>query len=138
MRALGIDLGVRRTGIALAEGQVAVPLTTLTRERKLSDRVRRVMRVGQQHQVDCFVVGLPLQTDGQVGERAEFAQAFAERLRQRTEQPVHLVDERYTTTEAENRLREAGLSAERIAEVIDQTAAVVILESWFAQSGEDM
>lgn len=134
MRALGIDLGLRRTGLALAEGQVAVPLDTLTRERKLSDRIRRVMRVGNQHKVECFVVGLPLQTDGEVGERASFAQAFAERLGERTGMPVHLVDERYTTVEAEQRLRAAGLSSERIAAVIDQTSAVVILESWLAQS----
>ena len=138
MRALGIDLGLRRTGLALAEGKVAVPLQTLTRERKLSDRIRRIMRVGNQHQVDCFVVGLPLQTDGQVGDRASYAKNFADRLGARTGMPVHLVDERYTTTEAEQRLRDAGLAADRIAAVIDQTSAVVILESWLAQSSESL
>ena len=127
---------MRRTGLALSEGSVAVPLDTLTRERKLSDRIRRILRIGAQHQVDCFVVGLPLQTNGQVGERAELAQAFAARLGDRTELPIHLVDERYTTVEAEQRLRSTGMSSQRIAEVIDQASAVVILESWIAQRSE--
>ncbi|MEC8025112.1 MAG: Holliday junction resolvase RuvX [Myxococcota bacterium] len=132
MRALGIDLGLKRTGIALAEGQVTVPLETLSKERKLSDRVRRVARMGDQRQVDCFVVGYPLETDGQVGTRAAFAKDFADRLSERSGLPVHLVDERYTTVEAKQRLRDAGVGSEQIKGVLDQTAAVVILESWLA------
>ena len=135
MRALGIDLGTRRTGVALAEGNVAVPLETITRIRKLSDLVRRVARLGEHRGVDCFVVGLPLQTDGEAGERAAYAHSFATKLRERTTKPVHLVDERYTSVEAEARLQGAGVRGEKLVAVLDQTAAVIILETWL--SGQD-
>ena len=132
MKAMAIDLGARRVGIAVnAEGTtIALPLVTLTRERKTSDRLRRITRLGEEHQCTCFVVGLPLQMDGSEGEGAKNARIFAERLRERSGKDVHLVDERLTSVEAEESMLKMGASRERRKELVDQMAAVIILQSF--------
>ena len=132
MKIMAIDLGARRVGIAVnAEGtSIALPLLTLTRERKTSDRLRRITRLGEEHQCACFVVGLPLQMDGSEGDAARNARVFATRLEARSGKAVHLVDERLTSVEAEESMLKMGASRERRKELVDQMAAVIILQSF--------
>lgn len=132
MRVLAIDLGQRRVGVAVTDGtgRIALPLITLDKQRKLSDRLRRLIRLGEQHQVSRFVVGLPVEMSGREGEAAAAARAFAERLSARSGKPVDLVDERLTTVQAERALRAAGADARTRREVIDQASACVILQAW--------
>ena len=134
-RTMAIDLGAKRVGLAVTDdsGQIALPLTTLTKERKQSDRIRRILRLGVQRNVECYVVGLPVRLSGEEGPEALAAREFAEALGQRSGLPVAMHDESCTTLEAQEALNETGVSREDQRAVVDQVAAVVILQSWLSQ-----
>ena len=114
-------------------GSLALRLTTLTKERKPSDRIRRILRLAAEHKVDCVVVGLPLEMDGDEGEAARNARAFAEQLSSRTDLAVELIDERLTSVEAEEEMRRAGLDRAQRKASVDEVAAVIILRSWISR-----
>ena len=80
-------------------------------------------------------MGLPLRMSGAEGIQAEKMQAFAEEIRRRFQLPVHLWDERLTSAEANRLLRETDMSIKRRGEVVDQMAAVLILQSWMDARG---
>jgi len=122
-------------GLAITAGDtgIALPLMTLTRERKTSDRVRRLIRLAEQRGVSHFVVGLPRLPDGTEGDSAAAARRFGERLEARSGLPVSYVDERLTSVEAERAMREVGADRARRKSMVDQMAAVLILQSWLAQ-----
>jgi putative Holliday junction resolvase len=84
----------------------------------------------RQHGVTEIVMGLPLRMSGVEGIQAEKVQAFAEELRHKFKLPVHLFDERLTSVEANRVLRETEMSIQRRAAVVDQLAAVLILQSF--------
>jgi putative holliday junction resolvase len=109
MRALGIDFGERRIGLAISdpEGRIAVPLATLERKDDRS-AVAQIAEIARREGVERLVVGEPLGLDGQRGPAAVRARAFAERLAEKTGLPLLLVDEALTTVEAAERLRAAG------------------------------
>ncbi len=131
-RALGIDYGARRIGLALSDPlkTVATPLETLTVSgpKQVFQRLRDLI---QERTVDCVVVGHPLHMDGGRGDLALAAEDFAEKLRRQAPQlAVHLWDERLSSTEAERILRHGAAKAERRKEMRDQLAALLILQSW--------
>lgn len=132
-RILAIDFGARKVGLAVSDelGLTAQGLPTYYRSNKKADfdHLRRVIR---QYGVTEVVMGLPLRMSGQEGIQAEKVQAFAEDLRKKFKVPVHLFDERLTSVEANRLLRETEMSIRRRAEVVDQLAAVLILESFLA------
>ena len=132
---IGIDLGMKRTGLAICDdGQkVAVPLLTLEKERKDSDRIRRIRRMAEQRGAVGFVLGLPLNMDGTEGEMATWARAFGQKLSEKSGLPVTLVDERLTSAEAREGMSEVGASETRQKELVDQVAASLILQSWLDQ-----
>ena len=131
---MGIDLGSKRVGLAITDdsGRIALPLMTLTKERKRSDRIRRIVRLGEQHGIEQFVVGLPVRMSGEEGPEAQAAREFAAAMQNRTTHPVALHDETCTTVEAHEKLTESGVPMERHREMIDQVAAVLILQSWMS------
>jgi putative pre-16S rRNA nuclease len=133
-RYLGLDVGEKRIGVALSDetATLASPLTTLTRGGVRKDMAAAV-ELARRHDVVAVVVGLPLNMDGTRGPQAEKVLAFVEALRRRLHVPVLPRDERLTTVEAEGRLREAGLGWRERKRVIDQTAAVVILQEYLDQ-----
>jgi len=95
-------------------------------------------RIIQKFEVSEIVVGLPLRMSGQEGIQSEKMRGFAEELHQRFRLPVHLWDERLTSTQANRLLRETDMSIKRRGEVVDQMAAVLILQSWMeARTMED-
>ena len=136
-RVIGIDLGTRRIGVAVTDGLglTAQPHATLARhggQRDL-DAIAAVVRAFDAERV---VLGLPLSPEGEVGRAARSAQAFAERLRTAlVDVPVELIDESFSTVEAEEVLLEANLSRARRKEVIDRLAAAVILQRWLTRDG---
>jgi putative Holliday junction resolvase len=87
-------------------------------------------RVIREYAVAELVVGLPLRMSGEEGIQAEKMQLFAEKLRKRFQLPVHLCDERLTSVQANRLLRETDMSIKRRGAVVDQMAAVLILQSW--------
>src|SRR5208283_2013035 len=104
-------------------------LPTLRRSNKRNDldHLRRVIR---QYGVSEMVMGLPLRMSGSEGIQAEKVHAFAEELRRKFKLPLQLFDERLTSVEANRLLRETDMSIKRRAEVVDQLAAVLILQSF--------
>ena len=130
-RILAIDHGARKIGLAVSDelGLTAQGLPTYRRSNKRADfdYLRRIIR---QYGVAEIVMGLPLRMSGDQGTQAEKVQVFAEELRGKFKLPVHLFDERLTTVEANRVLRETEMSIQRRAEVVDQLAAVLILQSF--------
>ena len=130
-RFLAIDFGARNMGLAVTDelGMTAQGLPTYRRSNKKNDfdHLRRLIK---HYGIGEIVMGLPLRMSGEEGIQAEKVQAFAEELRARFKLPVHLFDERLTTVEANRVLRETDMSGRRRAEVVDQLAAVLILEAF--------
>ena len=130
-RVIGIDLGTRRIGVAVTDGLglTAQPHATLARHGGKRD-LEAIGAVVREFDAERVVLGLPLSPEGEVGRAARSAQAFAERLRAALAIPVDLVDESFTTVEAEEILLRADLSRARRKEVVDRLAAAVILQRW--------
>ncbi len=130
-RRMGVDVGTVRVGVALSDvtGTLASPLETVRRARNGSD-LDRLAELVVTHEVVEVVVGLPRHLSGASGASARDASAYAESLASRIgDVPVHLVDERLSTVTAASHLRAGGIPARRQRPVIDQAAAVVILQS---------
>ncbi|MEO3745855.1 Holliday junction resolvase RuvX [Plantactinospora sp. B5E13] len=135
---LGVDVGQVRVGIALSDpdGILATPLVTLARDvRTGTDQVptdiSEVARLVELHEVVTVVVGLPVNLAGGHGPAAAHVQAYATRLAEAVAPvPVELVDERMSTVVASRRLAERGVRGRRQRAVVDQAAAVEILQSW--------
>jgi putative holliday junction resolvase len=130
-RILGFDVGDRRIGLAISDplGYTAQPLFTLHRAGKRAD-LKSVGRLLRKHGVAEAVVGNPLYMSGDQSPQAAKAQAFAEDLRVEFGITVHLWDERLTTTQAHRHLDDAGHAATGRKGIIDQVAAVLILQSF--------
>jgi putative Holliday junction resolvase len=136
-RILAFDVGDRRIGLALSDelGYTAQPLFTLHRAGMRKD-LKEVARVLRRYGVTEIVVGNPLYMSGDLSPQAEKAQAFAETIRTEFGLPVHLWDERLTTTQAHRHLDDAGHSRAPNSEgvgrknIIDQVAAVLILQAF--------
>ena len=110
-------------------GLTAQPHATIARrggQRDL-DAIAALVRA---HDAERVVLGLPLAPEGEEGRAAASVQAFAARLRQAIDVPVELIDESFSTVEAEEVLLAADLSRARRREVIDKVAAAVILRRW--------
>lgn len=137
-RILGIDFGARNMGLAVTDalGLTAQGLPTYRRGNKKADfdYLRRLIR---QYDVREIVMGLPLRMSGDEGIQAEKVQAFAEELRAKFKLPVHLFDERLTSVEANRLLRETEMSGRRRAEVVDQLAAVLILQAYLERRSSE-
>jgi putative Holliday junction resolvase len=136
-RVLGLDVGAKRIGLAISDplGITAQGLETLHRQNKRSD-FAQMEQVIRDYQVAEIVIGLPLRMTGGEGIQAEKMQAFADEIRRRFRLPVHLWDERLSSAQANRLLRETDMSIKRRGEVVDQMAAVLILQSWMdARSG---
>jgi len=130
-RVIGIDLGAKRIGVAVTDalGIAAMPHATIARRGGHRD-LDAIAAVVRELDAERVVLGLPLGPDGEVGRAAKSAQTFAERLRAALSVPVDLIDESFSTVEAEEVLLAADLSRARRREVIDRLAAAVILRRW--------
>jgi putative holliday junction resolvase len=130
-RILAIDYGSRRMGLAVSDalGITAQGLETLERKNKRSD-FARLERTIREHRVTEIVLGNPLRMSGEEGAQSRKVAEFAEELRRRFEIPVHLWDERLTSSEANRLLREAEVSLQRRAQAVDRMAATLILQSF--------
>lgn len=134
MRILGLDYGARTVGVAICDplGLTAQPLETVFRkeENKLRRTLARIEEICREYGAEKIVVGLPLNMDDSEGERAALARAFGDRLALRTGLPVFYEDERLTSVEAEEVLKESRVPPRERKKVIDQIAASLILRSF--------
>ena len=132
--ALGIDYGEARIGIAATDdfGILAHPVETI--DRKRIDPIERIAVLAEARSVRTLVLGLPLRMDGSEGDSAVKVRTFSDLLRERIPTiPLVFVDETLTTSSAAEKLREAGRNARQQKAVIDQAAAVEILELWMGE-----
>jgi putative holliday junction resolvase len=137
-RRLGVDVGTVRIGVACSDPDaiLAMPVETVQRERgkKSGRHLRRLVALAAEYGVVEVVVGLPRTLAGRAGISAADAIDLADRLAARIAPvPVRLADERLTTVAAERSLRQAGLNARAQRAVVDQAAAVAILQGWLDQ-----
>ena len=125
-RRLGVDVGRARIGVAVCdrEGLLATPVETVTRDDATD--VRRIAELADEYDVLEIVVGLPLSMSGGDTPSTADARAFAARLAEH--RPVRLVDERLSTVTAQRGLHQAGRNTKKSRAVIDQAAAVIILQ----------
>ncbi|RBY88503.1 Holliday junction resolvase RuvX [Blastococcus sp. TF02A-26] len=131
-RRLGLDVGTVRVGVALSDptGMLASPLETVQRARDESD-LDRIAALVVEHEVTEVIVGEPRHLSGASGASAKEARAYSRALAGRIgDVPVHLVDERLSTVTAAGTLRARGLDSRQQRPVIDQEAAVVILQTY--------
>lgn len=131
-RILGVDFGLKRVGLAVCDGLhiLATPLPVY-KTKSMRDSIDAVAAIAKEQDVCAVVVGLPLNLDGSESVQSGRARAFARNLQKVTGLTVELYDERLTTVEADELLREAGVTkaAER-ALLVDSMAAKVILQSY--------
>lgn len=137
-RRLGVDVGTVRVGVALSDpyGMLATPLATLSRDQRAGADVERLAGLVVEHEVVEVVVGLPRTLAGRHGPAAQAAQSYAAALAERIAPvPVRLHDERMSTVVATRSLRDSGVPGRRQRAVVDQAAAVQILQSWLDRTG---
>lgn len=129
---LAFDFGERRIGIAVGEHLInsANPLTTIDSE---SNEVRfaTITQLVNEWRPKLLVVGLPLSLDGSETEVTQLCKKFARRLNGRFNLPVIMIDERYSSTEASQLLKESGIKGHAQKPMLDQVAAQTILRSYF-------
>ncbi|MCY4516351.1 MAG: Holliday junction resolvase RuvX [Acidimicrobiaceae bacterium] len=137
MRAIGVDLGSVRIGVALApaDASVAVPYEVLERSGERARDHRALAGMVAEVGAEVVVVGLPTSLDGSEGPAAVGARAEADEIAAALDVPVVLHDERYTTVTAERILAEQGVRGPDRRKVIDKVAAAVILQSWLDSRG---
>ena len=136
MRAIGLDVGERRIGVATGdtESHIAVPVGAVDRA-VVDDEIGEILAMAAGRDAEAIVVGLPLSMNGRMGAQAEVTQEFIDALAARTAIAIDTVDERLTSVEAERRIREsapAGRGKRRAPSkgAIDAAAAVLILQAW--------
>ena len=130
-RVLGLDVGSKTIGLAVSDplGITAQGLQTIRRKNKRLD-FERLAAVIREYKVSEIVIGYPLRLSGAEGTQSEKMRHFAEEVSQKFELPVHLWDERLTSSQANRVLREFDLSIRKRGEAVDRMAAVLILQNW--------
>lgn len=129
--ALGLDVGSKRIGVAGCDriGLIATGLTTIERQSFERD-VQHLSQLVADRQAEVLVVGLPYSMNGTLGFQARQVQKFAQRVGKALQLPVEYVDERLTSFQAEEMLKEAKKSPSRHKSSIDRIAASIILQQW--------
>jgi putative Holliday junction resolvase len=132
--ALGLDVGIKRIGVAGCDGTglIATGLMTLER-RSFQQDVEILRQLVEERQVEILIVGLPYTMSGELGFQAKQVQKFANRLSKALQLPVEYVDERLTSVQAEQLLQAERRSPSRHKGLIDRKAAAIILQQWLDQ-----
>jgi putative Holliday junction resolvase len=126
---IGLDLGTKTIGVATSDPdrRIATGVETIGRK-KFSDDAARLLALAAERNAAGFVLGLPVNMDGSEGARAQSTRAFARNLARVTDLSIALWDERLSTAAVERQLIAADMTRARRATVIDQHAAVFILQ----------
>ncbi len=137
MRILGLDYGSKTVGVALSDPLLltasALEIIRRPKENHLRKTFARIGELIGQYDVTSIVLGDPIHMDGTAGERSKAAHEFGAQLKERFGLPVFLWDERLTSVEAEEILREAGLTKEEQKEHVDALAAQILLTDFLRE-----
>jgi putative Holliday junction resolvase len=132
MTVLGLDVGERRIGVAVGEGSFAFPHSTIERT-NVRDDVAKIVSIASERGARTVVVGDPLTLSGQRALASEKIDAFVVHLARAFDGTIERIDERLTTAAAQRSLIAADVSRAKRKKVVDQLAAVGILETWLAR-----
>ena len=134
MTILGLDIGDRRIGMALAdeEGTLAVPIGTLERT-ALKQDIQCLTEIAHDRRATLIVVGLPISINGTLGPQAKKTHTFLDRFRRQTQLPFDTIDERYTSNEAERLMQASGAQPSRNRRQVDAAAATILLQAYLDQ-----
>lgn len=130
MKALGLDLGSKRVGVAFSSGVLATPYEVIQRGRDHADDHARVVALIEETGAEVVVVGMPYSLDGSRGPAARLVDAEVDELRAALPVPVEIYDERFTTVTADQSLMERKMKADARRRIVDKVAAAVMLQSW--------
>ncbi len=138
MRYLAIDLGEKRTGLAVGDDVtgIASPLDVIQTAGS-EERFKQIERAIDDQGPDALVVGVPLNMDGSIGPGAKKSQAFGDELGKRFGLPVHLFDERLTSAAADEQMAQSGLTHGQKKARRDALAAAAILRGFLEQQAVD-
>ncbi len=126
MRVVALDYGEKRIGVAVAQTEVGVALPATV----LPNDIEKVVAWLRETGAERVVVGMPLHLWGAKSERAEQVERFIDALRTRLNVPIEVVDERFSTQEAERRLLITEARREKRKQVVDAVAAAILLETY--------
>lgn len=131
MSILALDLGEKRTGIAVSDSsnKIALPLTIIATPDVLNN-APVFKRLFEDYEIELILIGLPLSLDGNENAQARRIRAAAEQLKAHYDQPFEFVDERLSSTEAKHVLRQLGYSEKEMRTKTDKIAASIILQKW--------
>ncbi len=128
MKLLALDVGERRIGLASGVAGLGTALPAgFLRRRRLALDVQAVLEAARQRQADAIVVGVPYLPGGDESPQTKQVRGFIRALRKGTSRPIYVVDESFTSIEAEGLLRDAGMEPSRHRGAVDEAAAVLIL-----------
>ena len=131
---MGLDFGDKTVGVAVCDElrQLASGVEIIRRDKpaKLRRTLARIGQLSDEYEIKGLVIGLPLLLDGREGERCEKSRAFGQRLSERLGLPVVYQDERLSTEEAYERMAEIGIAPEQRHDLVDEVAAVIILQDY--------
>lgn len=128
MSLLGLDVGDKRVGVAVSHSEVlASEYKTLEQKEEIFSQI---LAICQKEDVEKIIVGLPIGTSGQEESQAKKVRQFVETLQRKTNLPVVLENETLTTLEAEQILRDEGLTIAQAKERVDQLSAKLILQQY--------
>jgi putative holliday junction resolvase len=130
-RTLGLDIGTKRTGVAIADETLtlASPLTHIEAHSK-KEWLRKLLVFFENYEIEQLIVGIPLNHHGEEGEDANRIREYIALLREKVTYPVIEWDERFTTVQAERSLITADISRKNRKQVIDKVAASIMLQSY--------
>ncbi len=129
MAIIGLDVGDKHIGVAMAIGNIAIPVAVIERTEEAKD-MERIAALTQDYETELIVIGLPRSMDGSIGAQAELVLEFAKSLSNHTDIPIDMCDERLTTVTADRLLQEGGAKRKQRKANIDAMAAAVILQAY--------
>ncbi len=131
MKFMSIDYGLKRVGFAISDKitNCVFPVCTLDRTVK-STFFTNMQELVQKHEPDVFVLGLPYNEDGSPCITTSQVKNFAKSLERRFSQPIVFMDEFLSSYEAEENLKNLGIKAKKVKKIVDQEAAILILQSF--------
>ena len=131
MRILGLDIGTRRTGVAISDPEelMAVPLLMIEHSDE-NATLESILGLIDEHGIGCIVVGMPHSLDGSLNKQAIGVEDFTSQLSQRTRVPIETWDERLSTVAAHKMMSNAGTKKKKRKEQVDALAATLILQGY--------
>jgi len=131
MRSLGLDIGEKRTGVAISDpqGRFALPLTVISHSRQ-DAALNDIVELARQYDIGQIIVGLPYSLNGSLGQQAHKVKALAQRLSSLAGLDVELWDERLSTVAADRLLTEAGVKKAKKKQHRDAIAAAIVLQGF--------